>query len=181
MFLPTPPDSLRSCLSLICFKIPTRSSSTLCWIPADVSMNFTSQFVASRRPSETKKENFWLHVVAFIFKWANHGLFSSFSSFQHLTVNIFKIKYWQCLGLNRGWLKLETTALPTESQPLPNFNHAFIHFTVHRCNNKLVSVTVRQDNLVYSVKEKILGCWSNEISNRTQDVVCGNVLVDVWK
>ena len=54
VFLPKPPDSRLSSRSLICFRMPTSSSSTLCWMPADVSMNFTSQLVAKRRPSEIK-------------------------------------------------------------------------------------------------------------------------------
>lgn len=38
----------------ICFKIPTRSSSTLCWMPLDVSMNLQSRDTARAFPSVSK-------------------------------------------------------------------------------------------------------------------------------
>jgi len=38
--------------SRICFSIPTSSSSTLCWIPLDVSMNLQSRDAARAFPSE---------------------------------------------------------------------------------------------------------------------------------
>ena len=40
-----------SCFSRICLTIPTKSSSTLCWIPAEVSMNLASHEAAIRFPS----------------------------------------------------------------------------------------------------------------------------------
>ena len=56
VFFPlSPPDSRRSCLKRICLRIPTKSSSTLCWMQAEVSMNFTSKDLASRRPSMKMK------------------------------------------------------------------------------------------------------------------------------
>lgn len=45
--------SWASSLRRICFSVPTRSSSTLCWIPDDVSMNFVSWEVARFFPSIT--------------------------------------------------------------------------------------------------------------------------------
>ena len=46
-------------------------------------------------------------------------LFSLFSSFQQLTVNMFIIKSCRWLNSNCGPLVSEATALPTEPQPLP--------------------------------------------------------------
>ncbi|KAK9717527.1 hypothetical protein QE152_g23683 [Popillia japonica] len=46
-------DSLRR----ICFRIPTSSSSTLCCIPLDVSMNLQSLEIASDFPSKIRKTN----------------------------------------------------------------------------------------------------------------------------
>ena len=43
-----------SILNLICFRIPTKSSSTLCSIPAEVSMNLASHFLANVLPSANK-------------------------------------------------------------------------------------------------------------------------------
>lgn len=40
----------------ICFKMPTRSSSTLCWMPLDVSMNLQSLATARALPSAEKCE-----------------------------------------------------------------------------------------------------------------------------
>ena len=40
-----------SCLSRICLRTPTSSSSTLCWRPTDVSMNLASQLLANSLPS----------------------------------------------------------------------------------------------------------------------------------
>lgn len=37
---------------LTCFKIPTNNSSTLCWIPLDVSMNLASMDLAKAFPSD---------------------------------------------------------------------------------------------------------------------------------
>lgn len=41
----------RDSFSRLCFRMPTRSSSTLCWIPDEVSMNFESRDAASDLPS----------------------------------------------------------------------------------------------------------------------------------
>lgn len=40
-----------------CFSTPTSSSSTLCWIPLDVSMNFTSRDWAKALPSVGESES----------------------------------------------------------------------------------------------------------------------------
>ena len=48
-----------SILNLICFRTPTNNSSTLCWIPAEVSMNLDSHDLASFLPSEIDIFN-WL-------------------------------------------------------------------------------------------------------------------------
>ena len=53
--------SWASSRSRICFSVPTKSSSTLCWIPDEVSMNFVSWEVARFLPSVNKE--FWLDNV----------------------------------------------------------------------------------------------------------------------
>ena len=50
-------NRLRACsgscnLSRICLRMPTSSSSTLCWMPLDVSMNLQSNDTASDLPSD---------------------------------------------------------------------------------------------------------------------------------
>ena len=59
--------------------------------------------------------------VAIIFKKLGHSrsLFSLFSSFLQLTVNMFIVKSCWWLDSNRRPLVSEPTALPTEPQPLP--------------------------------------------------------------
>ena len=50
-----------SILNLICFRIPTKSSSTLCSIPAEVSINLASQFLAKDLPSVKKRNMYYVH------------------------------------------------------------------------------------------------------------------------
>ena len=61
-------------------------------------------------------------LLALFFK-RNGPLFFYFRLFNtmQLTVNKYSMKICQCLDSNRGPLLSETTALPTETQPLPWF------------------------------------------------------------
>ena len=57
-----------SILNLICFRIPTKSSSTLCSIPAEVSINLASQFLAKDLPSVKRKKyvhRYFLETVVY--------------------------------------------------------------------------------------------------------------------
>ena len=62
-----------SILNLICLRTPTNNSSTLCWMPAEVSMNLASHDLASFLPSEIE-----------IFK----------SYLLHKFWQVFHIKFW---------------------------------------------------------------------------------------
>ena len=66
--------------------------------------------------------------IFMMFFECNHSrpLFYLFLSFQHLTVNMFIIKFYRWLDSNRGPLAGETTTLPTESQ-LPSPSLSFHH------------------------------------------------------
>ena len=45
-------------LNLICLRTPTSSSSMLCWIPTDASMNLTFVFCAISFPSKNYKHEY---------------------------------------------------------------------------------------------------------------------------
>ena len=60
----------------------------------------------------------------------SHPLFSLFSSFQQLPVNMFVTKFCQWLDWNRWPLVSEATALSTEPQPLPYLSGSLYLFDV---------------------------------------------------
>lgn len=56
----------RDSRSLICLSTPTSSSSTLCWIPLEVSMNLHSREVANCLPSERNSSSVYFFGVLFL-------------------------------------------------------------------------------------------------------------------
>ena len=65
-------------------------------------------------------------------KWAIPGLFLFiFRLFIQLTVNIAQCKFFRWVDTNSGPLFLESTALPTEPQPLPKVEIGSLHDNIY--------------------------------------------------
>ena len=73
--------------------------------------------------------------LAIVLKMSHsRSLFSLFSSFQHLTVNMIILNYVTTLVSNHGPLVLEATDLPTEAQLAIIGLHFFSRFRLGNLN-----------------------------------------------
>lgn len=83
----------RVSLRRLCFSMPTRSSSTLCWIPEEVSMNFESRDAANDFPSvESKTKLFIYFFFNLFFPIPGFNFFSIFMNSLSLSYSHFKIR-----------------------------------------------------------------------------------------
>ena len=97
-----------------------------------------------------------------------HSLFSSFQYSSQL-LNV-QYKFGQWLDSNRGLLELESTALPSEAQPLPmvtilfysfvmaqNFNHSFL-FLASKNSEEVIRASSQSIIYVQRDQKKIAKC-----------------------